>query len=92
MVPFEARRGRTLDREALALAFATLYTKYADELHPHFVLPDDREMVTSIVSKFLRERQDKLGEMYFGPSPFEQSEVELAKRTVDRAIELFTQI
>lgn len=92
LVPVEARRRRTLDQEALALAFATLYTRYADRTYPHFVLPEDREMVASIVCGFLRERRDKLGEMYLGPTIFQSGEDTLTKITVDRAVDLFTQI
>lgn len=92
VVPVEARRRRTLDEQALALAFTTLYRKYADEAYPHFVLPADRELIASVVRKFLRERRDKLGEMYLGSTVFTVGEDELAEITVNKAIELFLQI
>lgn len=92
IIPVEARHRRTLDQEAVALAFATLYKRYADGAYPHFVLPEDRELVTAVVKNFVRENRDKLGEMYFGPTFFERDENELVTSTVDRAVELFIQI
>ncbi len=92
LTPVEARRRRTLDQEALALAFATLYTRYGDGTFPHFVLPEDREFVSSIVRDFVREKRDKLGEMHFGPKLFELGENELVETTVNRAVDLFIQI
>lgn len=92
LIPIEARQCRTLEQEALARAFATLYKRYADETFPHFVLSQDRELLTSIIGDFLRERRDKLGEMYLGPIVFQVGENDLTKKTVDRAIELFLQI
>lgn len=91
-VPADARHRRTLDQQALALAFATLYTRYADGTYPHFVLSDDRELVTTEVGEFLRENRDKLGEMTLGPGFFQPGENALTKNAVDRAIDLFLQI
>jgi hypothetical protein len=92
LVPVEARRRRSLDQQALALAFATLYTRYADEMYPHFVLAQDRELVSSVLGDFFRENRDRLGEMHVGPGFFAAGENELIKNTVNKAIELFLQI
>ncbi|MDR3738670.1 MAG: hypothetical protein P4L40_06580 [Terracidiphilus sp.] len=92
MIPAEARKRRTLDQQARALAFATLYAKYADREYPHFVLAQDRELVANIVTKFIRENRDRLGEMYLGPEFFLEGEDRVIETTVDRAVELFLQI
>ena len=90
--PVEARRRRTLSEQALARAFASLYTNYADDTYPHFVLQEDREQVTSMIREFLRENRDRLGEMHFGAGLFEPGENALAENTVNEAIELFLKI
>lgn len=66
--PVEARRLRTPEEQALALAFAALYRRCANKTSPHFVLPEDRELVATMVRSFLRENRDTLGEMYLGPT------------------------
>jgi hypothetical protein len=92
IIPAEARKRRTLDQQARALAFATLYAKYADREYPHFVSAQDRELVANTVTKFIRKNRDRLGEMYLGPEFFLEGESRVIEITVDRAVELFLQI
>jgi len=58
----------------------------------HFVVPEDRLMLETIIRKYLRDNRDKLGEMYLGYQTYKDHESGAAETIVARAEDIFLQI
>jgi len=92
IVPVGAMQRRSESDQALAFAFAELYENYADREFSHFLTSEDKKHLYCIVQGFLRQKRDKLGEMYLGYTSLEMWEEDIAEKVVAKAEELFLQI